>query len=128
MAKKKFIPKTLADFPAAVGSKSVTVPDQSLTVKEILTRFTRGQAVPGAFYGDDDPQDLSDEELMSQQVLEPFDERQMALEFEEQDILGSVGAAERQPEGEANSGVGVKASEQNREISASIDAEPNTSN
>lgn len=62
---------------------SYTIPDQSLSVSEILARFTRGQGISGYHPSVDDPQNLNDEELMSQEILSPFEERQLALEYEE---------------------------------------------
>lgn len=62
---------------------SFTIPDQSLSVSEILARFTRGQGISGYHPSVDDPQNLSDEELMSQDILSPFDERQLAIDYEE---------------------------------------------
>lgn len=53
---------------SAVDPVSVTVPDQSMTIQEIVFRFRRGMPVSvanneGAYYGDEDLPDLEDMDL-----------------------------------------------------------------
>ena len=55
MKVRRFYDKSSIDDYEAVTQKSETVPDQSLTVREIISRFTRGQMViPPIDTGDDD--------------------------------------------------------------------------
>lgn len=59
-----------------------TVPNQCLTVNDILDRFVRGQAVSLYRESNDDPQGLSEEEQMQLHEVED--------EFERMDILMAI--------------------------------------
>lgn len=61
---------------------SITVPNQSLTVEDILSRFTRGQSLPLGRVSHDDPQGLSEDEQMDLHECED--------EFERRDVLLSI--------------------------------------
>lgn len=65
-----------------ISSKTNTVPNQSLSVKQILERFTRGQSLPVGRVSVDDPQGLSDDEHMQLHQVED--------EFERLDILNRI--------------------------------------
>lgn len=62
--------------------ETATIPNQALTVKDILERFTRGQGLPIMHESHDDPQGLSEDEHM--QLYEVEDE------FERRDVLISI--------------------------------------
>lgn len=74
------------------GGQSLTVPDQSLTVREIIDRFTRGLPCPVYHESQDDDQDQDeDAHMMSQDIEDEFELRQMAIDYEESGILAAGG-------------------------------------
>lgn len=67
-----------------------TLPNQSLSVKEILERFTRGQSLPLQKVSNDDPQGLSDEDHMDLYECEDdFERRQVLIDIEENNFNNS---------------------------------------
>lgn len=69
---------------------SLTVPNQSLTVKEILERFTRGQSLPLNRVSHDDPQNLSeDDQMQLHECEDDFERRQILLDIEEGELFNS---------------------------------------
>lgn len=105
------------NYTCRISSQSNTVPDQSLSVKEIIDRFTRGQSLPSFFSGSDDPQELDDDNMMQQEVLDDFERRQLAIAFEENPNILEPEKPEQAETGEAISQQPVKAPEV-REISS----------
>lgn len=94
-----------------ISSKTDTVPNQSLSVKQILERYTRGQSLPIGRDSIDDPQGLSEEDHMRLHEVED--------EFERQDILNSIeegnfDTSRRSSDSETKRSV-VKSSERRRE-------------
>lgn len=74
------------------GGDSQTIPDEALTVREIIDKFTRGLPCPVFHESNDDDQDLSEEEQMSLQDFEDdWQKRQLLIDFEEQNALAAGG-------------------------------------
>lgn len=65
------------------GGFSQTVPDEALTVREIIDRFTRGIPCPVFHESNDDDQYLDEDEHMNIQDLDDFEKRQLMIDFEE---------------------------------------------
>lgn len=84
------------------GGSTQTIPDEALTVREIIDRFTRGLPCPVFHESNDDDQDLTEEEQMSLQDFEDdWQKRQLLIDFEERKALAAGG--EPAADGEAKS-------------------------
>lgn len=86
----------------APSRATLTVPNQGLTVADILQRFTRGQSLPIARQSHDDPQGLSEDEQMELYECED--------EFERMDTLIAIeeGRAFNEPPKDSSSSRRVK--------------------
>lgn len=57
-----------SDYPGAVNSQSsLTIPDQSLTIRELLERYTRGLplGVGNSYFYESDNDEITDDELLN---------------------------------------------------------------
>lgn len=100
------------------------VPDSSLSVQEIIKRFTRGQSLPCLVRSQDDDPNLTDEEMMSLEPVDDWQLRQLVIELEEDLENSRAGKAARQQASEAIGKAAVKANEA-REISPDHVSETN---
>lgn len=74
------------------GGSTQTIPDEALTVREIIDRFTRGLPCPVFHESNDDDQDLTEEEQMNLQDFEDdWQKRQLLIDFEERKALAAGG-------------------------------------
>jgi len=82
------------------GQKKIVVPDQSLSLKEILTRFTRGEAVPvGHAVTHDEDTDVDLEKMRYADLVDRAEYvdslKEVKRKFEEQEAKKKKAEAER---------------------------------
>lgn len=62
--------------------ESMTIPNQALTMKEILLRFSRGQSIPGRMNDEWETED--DEDFSEYDKLDRFEKMDLAMQIKEQ--------------------------------------------
>lgn len=106
----------------APSRSSITVPNQSLSVDEILSRFTRGMSLPLSRLSNDDPQNLSeDDQMLLHECEDDFERMQTLIDIEE------LNSNSRQSEDSETKRSEVKSSSRRREenINPSNDSDNN---